>query len=189
LVPRAHPGQQEDLISKAEAEYMVFEMADRKRPQPDELYSGENDDQVCFEFYMDKMERSLDSIPGITDSMKLKEDWFSGEALRIVQSKKNNDIFIDAATTLENIKASLIWFFSSRQESIEQSLEKLMEGEPIAKDNFCNIRSLIINLQEKYVVARRMGEAGVFSLESTYIKLMWAKLPHLIREWIREFGD
>jgi predicted Fe-Mo cluster-binding NifX family protein len=63
-----------------------------------------------------------------------------------------------------------------------------MEGEPIAKDNFYEISGLIIDLESKYVVARHMGEAGVFSLKSTYIKLMQAKLPHLIEEWIREFG-
>jgi hypothetical protein len=73
LVPPIHPGQQEDFISKAKAEYMVLEMAERERPQPDELYSGVNDDQVCFERHMDKMERYLDEIPGITDNIKLKE--------------------------------------------------------------------------------------------------------------------
>jgi hypothetical protein len=87
LVPPAHPGQQEDLISKAKAEYMAFEMAEMKGPQPEMLYSGENDDQVCVEFHMEKMERSLDSIPGITDSIKLKEleYWFSGMAGTIVE--------------------------------------------------------------------------------------------------------
>jgi hypothetical protein len=42
-------------------------------------------------------------------------------------------------------------------------------------------------LLEEYVVARRMGEAGVFSLKSTYINLMQAKLPHMIEEWTRKF--
>jgi hypothetical protein len=77
--------------------------------------------------------------------------------------------------------------FNDRQKSTRESLEKLMEGEPIAKDNFYNVSCLIIDLGSKYVVAKRMGEAGYFSLKSIYINLMRAKLPHLINEWTREF--
>jgi hypothetical protein len=80
--------QQEDLISKAEAEHMAFKMAQCYRPQSEMLYSRENDDQVYFEVHMEKMEWSLDSIPDITDRIKLEEleYWFSGMAGTVVRN-------------------------------------------------------------------------------------------------------
>jgi predicted Fe-Mo cluster-binding NifX family protein len=77
--------------------------------------------------------------------------------------------------------------FNGKQKSIHESLEKLMEREPIAKDNFYNISELMVDLGSKYVVAKRMGEAGYFRFNSIYINLMQAKLQHMIEEWIREF--
>jgi hypothetical protein len=172
---------------------MAFEMAELKRPQPEMLYSGKNDDQVCFEFHMEKMERSLDSIPGITDSIKLKEleYWFSGMAGTVV---RNFAVGEDDIERLAMAKNKLREHFNDRQKSTKESLEKLMEGEPIAKDIFYDILGFIIDFGSKYVMAKRMGEAAgqqpekqPVSLKSTYINLMQAKLPHLIEKWIREF--
>jgi hypothetical protein len=135
---------------------------------------------------MDKMERDLNDIPYITDRIKLKElkYWFSGIAETAV---KKFAVREDDTERLAMVKDKLREHFSDRQKSTEQSLKKLMEGEPIAKDIFYEISSLIIDLEYKYVVARCMGEAGVFSLKSTYINLIQAKLPYLIEKWIKEF--
>jgi hypothetical protein len=103
---------------------MAFEIARCYRPQSDILYSGVNNDQVCFEFHMDGMEWSLDSIPGITDSIKLKEleYWFSGMAGRVASrhlAYGEND-----TERLADKKDRLRTIFSSK--SISKSLEKLM---------------------------------------------------------------
>jgi predicted Fe-Mo cluster-binding NifX family protein len=174
------------LIHKAEAEHIAFKIAKRYRPQPEMLYSGENDDQICFEFHMNKMEWDLNDIPYITDRIKRKEleYWFSGIAEMIVPKFAVHE---DDTKRSAMVKDKLQEHFNGKQKSIHESLEKLMEGEPIAKDNFYDIQDLTIDLEEKYVVARRMGEAGVFSLKSTYINLMQVKQPHMIEEWIREF--
>jgi hypothetical protein len=124
--------QQEDRISKAEAEHTAFKIAKCYRPQPEMLYSGKNDDQICFEFHMDKMERNLNDIPYITDKIKLKEleYWFSGMAETIV---KKFAVGEDDTERLAMVKDKLREHFNDKQKSTEQSLEKLMEGEPIAK--------------------------------------------------------
>jgi hypothetical protein len=79
--------------------------------------------------------------------------------------------------------------FSNRQKSARQMLEKLMEAEPFAISDFEGIRGFLINLLTPYYWAERMGQSWVFVLESTYHDLLHAKLPHLIRKWVKEFGN
>jgi hypothetical protein len=176
------------LISKAEAEYIAAEMAEWNRPKSDMLYSGKNDDQVWFERHMDRMERYLDEIPDITDNIKLKEleHWFSGEALEIVESGKNNDIFIDHATTLGNIKDSLRALFSGKQKSMQYHLEKLMKGEPIAKGDLEGTEHFTVGLLCQFYRAMGLGETYIFDLKSTYMDIVNTKFPYLGRKWIRK---
>jgi hypothetical protein len=117
---------------------MVYKIAKCYRPQSEMLYSGENDDQVCFESHMDKIEQALDEIPGITDNIKLKEweYWFSGVAGTVVRNLTFGENDTERLATAKN---KLREYFNGKQKSIHESLEKLMEGEPIAKDNFCDI--------------------------------------------------
>jgi hypothetical protein len=126
LVPLAHPGQQ-DLISKAEAEYMAFKIAKCYRPQSEMLYTGKNDDQVYFEVHMEKMERYLDGIPDITDRIKLVEleYWFSGMAGTVVRSLAVGE---DDTERLAMAKNKLREHFNDKQEDTGESLKKLMEG-------------------------------------------------------------
>jgi hypothetical protein len=78
-----------------------------ERSAPKTKFSGRNN-EMNFERFMASMERAMDA-EGVTDALRVEhiDNWFSGQALRIVQSKKNNDVFVDAATTLENIKRVL----------------------------------------------------------------------------------
>jgi hypothetical protein len=66
-------------------------------------------------------------------------------------------------------------------------LINVMEGEPIARNDFNGIRSFLISLLRPYHLAGRMSQASKFNIWETYIYLMHAKLPHLIPEWTEEF--
>ena len=78
-----------------------------EKSAPKNKFSGKNN-EMNFEKFMTRMERAMDA-EGVTDELRVEhiDNWFSGQALRIIQSKKDNDVSVDATTTLENIKIVL----------------------------------------------------------------------------------
>jgi hypothetical protein len=60
-------------------------------------------------------------------------------------------------TTLENIKASLIWHFGSKAFDAEGMLKDLAKGEPIARGDSMGIRTCLIELEGKFDLARGKG--------------------------------
>jgi hypothetical protein len=141
-----------------------------------------------FERFMASMERAVDA-EGVTDELRVEhiDNWFSGQALRIVQSKKNNDVFVDAATTLESIKRVLKKKYVEEFDA-EGMLKRLARGNPIARCNLEDVRALIVDLECQFDLARGKGEAAIFERKSIYIDILSARLPHLITKWNEEFG-
>jgi hypothetical protein len=96
---------------------------------------------------------------------------------------------------LEKLAAAkdALWIaFGDRRKSMGEMMRDVMEGEPIARNDFEGIRSFVISLLRPYRLAGRMGEAfgrHKFDIRETYIDLMRAKLPHLIPEWTEEFDS
>jgi hypothetical protein len=72
-------------------------MATLDRPLLERRYSGENDDVIDCECYMEKMEQTLGTIPNITDGIKLREldYWFSGRAEEIARDM-GTEVYGDA---------------------------------------------------------------------------------------------
>jgi hypothetical protein len=69
-----------------------------------------------YERFMREMEQDM-SAEGITDELRVRhiDNWFSGDALKLVQSKKNNDMLMDATTTLGSIKEILDFNFKEEK--------------------------------------------------------------------------
>ena len=176
------------MISKAKAEHIATKIAKWYRPKSDMLYSGKNDDQVYFEIHIERMERILDGIPDITDSIKLEEleYWFSGMAGTIVRNLAVGEDDTERLATAKNI---LRKHFNGKQKKTWQSLEKLEEGEPFAKSDIEGIRGLLINLLTTYNRAERMGSSWMFGRASTYHGLLRNKLPHMVTKWVKKFGN
>jgi hypothetical protein len=107
---------------------------------------------------LERMEQSLDGIPDITDRIKLEEleYWFSGMAGTVV---RNLAVGEDDTERLAMAKNKLREHFNGRQKSTRESLEKLMEGEPIARSDIGGIRGFLINLLTPYYWAERMGQS------------------------------
>jgi hypothetical protein len=165
---------------------MAFKIAKCYRPQSEMLYTGENDDKDYFEVHMEKMERYLDGIPDITDRIKLEEleYWFSCMAGTVIRSLAVGE---DDTERLAMAKNRLREHFNKRQKDTEESLKKLMEGEPFARSDFEGIRGFLINLLKPYYWVERMGQSWVFGRKSTYHGLLHAKISHMISEWVKEF--
>jgi hypothetical protein len=103
-----------------------------EKSAPKSKFSGKNN-EMNFERFLARMERAME-VEGVTDELRVEhiENWFSGQALRIIQSKKDNDYFVDATTTLESIKRVLKKKYIEKFDA-EEMLKKLAKGKPIAK--------------------------------------------------------
>jgi hypothetical protein len=158
-----------------------------EKSTPKTRFSGRNN-EINFERFMASMERSMDA-EGVTDELRVEhiDNWFSGQALRIVQSKKNNDVFVDAVTTLDNIKRVLKKKYVEEFDA-ERMLKILARGKPIARCNLEDVRALIVDLECQFDLARGKGEAAIFERKSIYRDILSARLPHLITKWNEEFG-
>jgi hypothetical protein len=135
------------------------------------------------------MEQDM-SAEGITDELRVRhiENWFSGDALKLVQSTKNNDILMDATTTLRSIKETFDFIFKEKKEfDVKKVLKNVAKGNPITKGNIGSTESFIVELQCQFHLARGKGEEAIFEKESTYVDIMNAKLPYLIEKWTRKF--
>jgi hypothetical protein len=87
-----------------------------------------------YERFMREMEQDM-SAEGITDELRVRhiENWFSRDALKLVQSIKNNDVLMDATTTLRSIKETLDYFFKEKKEfDVREILKNVARGNPIA---------------------------------------------------------
>jgi hypothetical protein len=163
-----------------------------ERAVPKDQFSGKTND-MNFERFMETMEQDM-SVEGITDELRVKniDNWFSGRALKIVRSKKNNDIRIDATTTLNNIKESLNYHFRSKslikkEFDVKGMLKDLVKGKPIVRGDFESTQTFIIDLECQLDLARGKGKEAIFEQKDTYIDIMNAKLPYLMEGWTREF--
>jgi hypothetical protein len=90
-----------------------------------------------YERFMREMEQDM-SAEGITDELRVRhiENWFSGDALKLVQSTKNYDILMDATTTLRSIKETLDFNFKEKKEfDVKEVLKNVAKGNPIVKGN------------------------------------------------------
>jgi hypothetical protein len=135
------------------------------------------------------MEQDM-SAEGITDELRVRhiENWFSGDALKLAQSIKNNDVLMDATTTLRSIKETLDSIFKERKEfDVREVLKNVARGNPIAKGNVGSMESFIVELQCQFHLARGKGEEAIFEKKSTYVDIMNAKLPYLAEKWTRKF--
>jgi hypothetical protein len=148
IVPRAPSpmlschAQCSNVGSQKPSYWQAVEGVEKKYPKIKFLGNSE----MNFERFMASMESTMDA-EGVTDELRVEhiDNWFSGEALKIVQSKKNNDIIIDAATTLKNIKADLMWFFGSKAFDAEGMLKDLAKGKPIARGDSKGIQTFLLN--------------------------------------------
>jgi hypothetical protein len=158
-----------------------------EKSAPKNKFSGRNC-EMNFERFMVRMERAMDA-EGVTDELRVEhiDNWFSGQALRIIQSKKDNDVFVNATTTLESIKVVLKKKYVEKFDA-EGMLKKLAKGKPIAKCSLEEVRALIVDLECQFDLAKGKGEAAIFERKSIYRDILVARLPHLITEWNKEFG-
>jgi hypothetical protein len=108
--------------------------------------------------------------------------------LKLVQSKKNNDVLMDATTTLRSIKEILDFNFKEKKEfDVKEILKNVAKGNPIAKGNVGSTESFIVELQCQFDLAKGKGEEAIFEKKSTYVDIMNAKLPYSIKNWTRKF--
>jgi hypothetical protein len=158
-----------------------------EKSAPKNKFSGRNN-EMNFERFMARMERAMDA-EGVTDELRVEhiDNWFSGQALRIIQSKKDNDVFVDATTTLENIKIVLRKKYVEEFDA-EGMLKKLARGKPIARCSLEEVRTLIVDLECQFDLAKGKGEAAIFERKSIYRDILSARLPHLITKWNEKFG-
>jgi replication initiation and membrane attachment protein DnaB len=153
---------------------------------PKNKFSGKAN-EMNFERFMERMKQAMDA-EGVTDDLRVRciDNWFSGRALQIVQSKINHGI--DAATTLSDIEESLKHHFGSEEFDVEGMLKKLAKEKPIAKGSLEDVEALIIDLECQFDLARGKGEEVIFEQNSIYRDILSARLPHLITRWSEEFG-
>ena len=126
------------------------------------------------------------SAEGVTDELRMRyiDDWFSGEALKLVQSKKNNSVLVDATTTLRSIRDVLDFKFKEEKEfDVREILKNVVKGNPIAKGDVKSTESFITELQCQFDVAEGKGEEAIFGKKSTYVDIVNAKFPYLIQKW------
>jgi hypothetical protein len=97
-----------------------------EKAAPKERFSRKTN-KMNYEKFMDDMEQDM-SAEGITDELRVKniDNWFSGDALKIVRSKKNNDVQIDA-TTLSNIKEVLDYFFKEKKDLMPKKCSRMWQ--------------------------------------------------------------
>jgi hypothetical protein len=175
------------LISKAKAERIATEMAEKDRPKSVMLYSGGND-QVCFERPMENMERYLDEIPGITD-IKLKDMEYLFSGMAGIVSSRHLAYGKNYTETLVDVNDKLRAIFNGKQKNMHECLKKLMEGELISKGNFESTQAFMIDLQCQSDLAEGRHEIYVFGQKGTYIDILETKLPFLWERWIREHHE
>jgi hypothetical protein len=158
-----------------------------EKSAPKNKFSGKNN-EMNFEKFMTRMERAMDA-EGVTDELRVEhiDNWFSGQALRIIQSKKDNDVSVDATTTLENIKIVLRKKYVEEFDA-EGMLKKLAKGKPIPRCSLEEVRTLIVDLECQFDLAKGKGEAAIFERKSIYRDILSARLPHLITKWNEKFG-
>ena len=161
-----------------------------EKEAPKIKFSGETEG-TNFERFMEELEESMDA-EGVTDKLRVKhmENWFEGEALELVRSKRINDMKVDSATTFENMKEALRENYEPKMLCEEEVLRGLMKGGPIAKDNFKGIQTFLVKLQCQADLARGKGFwAKIFESKGTYKRILKARLPHLLPKWVKEFGE
>jgi hypothetical protein len=132
---------------------------------------------MSYERFMREMEQDM-SAEGITDELRVRhiDNWFSGDALKLVQSKKNNAVLVDATTTLRSIREILDFKFKEKKEfDVEEILKNMAKGNPIVKGDVESTESFIVELQCQFDVAEGKGEEAIFEKKSTYIDIMNAK--------------
>jgi hypothetical protein len=91
-------------------------------------------DSINFERFMKNMDEDMEQ-EGVSDFLKLKwiVEWFSGEALSIVEAKLNNDVNEDPSVTLSSIKDALqdAYGVEERDFCTNAMVTQLVKGEPI----------------------------------------------------------
>jgi hypothetical protein len=109
---------------------------------------------------------------GVPDVLKLKwiVEWFSGEALTIVEAKLNNNVNEDASVTFSSIKDTLqdAYGVEDRDFCANAILTQLVKGELIPMGDFKKTQSFIINVENKYELAKGRGKLVEFDIKSMY---------------------
>jgi multidrug efflux pump subunit AcrA (membrane-fusion protein) len=116
---------------------------------PENKFSGKAN-KMNVERFMERMKQTMDA-EGVTDDLRVEsiDNWFSGRALEIVQSKINHGI--DATTTLNDIEESLKRHFKSEEIYVNEMLKDLVKGRLIAKGNFESTQTFIIDLGDTHM--------------------------------------
>jgi hypothetical protein len=151
--------------------------------KPKTKFSGQSS-SLNFARFMEKMELQIDK-GGVSDDLRLDgiDDWFSGQLLDFVQSKNNNNKFIDALTTLRNIKTSLEAAFGSKDFNVDTMINQCVKGDVIAKGDFKTTQTFVIGLETKYDLAEGRGEAKTLKW---YLRILTKKLFHMKGEWLKD---
>ena len=157
-----------------------------EKSAPKIKFSGKVD-EVDFEMFMVRMEEAM-NVEGVTDELRLEhiENWFSGLPLDLVKAYKDNRKE-DASIVFQAIKEVLRKQFGSKKCDTEGMLKKMVEGGPIAGDDFEKIQGFVIGLRCKFELAKGKDNAGSFDSSKTYYEILRLKLPHLVDKWSKRF--